>query len=78
MPIKRKQKNKRKNRAVQNTALSKIDNRTNTIKVNVVSNMDTTQNKKTKPKESKPQKARNKKIKMTNIKAKKIRDKKRR
>ena len=50
MPIKNKQKNKKnkisKNRAVHNTAQSKIENRTNTIKVNVVSNIDTIENKK--------------------------------
>lgn len=57
MPSKTKQKNKKskmqRNRAVQNTALSKIDNRTNTIKVNVVSNIDTIENKKAKKKTKK-------------------------
>ena len=75
MPIKKKQKNKKskvsKNRAVRTTAQSKIDNRTNTIKVNVVSNIDTIETKKTK---NKTKKAKN--INKAKPKVKKIRPKK--
>ncbi|MBR3162886.1 MAG: FtsQ-type POTRA domain-containing protein [Clostridia bacterium] len=78
MPIKKKQKNKKnkisKNRAVDTTALSKIDNRTNTIRVNVVSNIDTIENKKAKVKAKKTKKAKN--IGKEKNKVKKIRPKK--
>ena len=78
MPIKKKQKNKKnkisKNRAVDTTALSKIDNRTNTIRVNVVSNIDTIENKKAKVKPKKTKKAKN--IGKEKNKVKKIRPKK--
>lgn len=75
MPIKNKQKNKKnkisKNRAVHNTAQSKIENRTNTIKVNVVSNIDTIENKKIKKKAK-----RTKNINKPKPQVKKIRPKK--
>lgn len=76
MPVNRKQKKKNNtnNKAVKNTALSKTENRTNTIRVNVTSNMDSTEKKSVKQKKSKTQKQKNnnKKIKATNQKAKTI------
>lgn len=75
MPIKKKQKNKKsqisRNRAVHTTAQSKINNKTNTIKVNVISNIDTIETKKVK---NKTKKAKN--INKTKPQVKKIRPKK--
>lgn len=73
MPIKMKQKNNRKTkskkRAVQNTAQSKIENRTSTIEVNVIPNMDNMNKsqkkskKANRPKQSKVKVANSKKMK---------------
>ena len=75
MPIKKKQKNKKskvsKNRAVRTTAQSKIDTRTNTIKVNVVSNIDTIESKKVKNKAKKTNNIKNEKPQVKKIRPKK-------
>ena len=74
MPIKTKQKNKKrsKKRAVDNTAQSKIKNRTNTIKVDVVSNIDTIEKTKVKQSTKKQKNNKKEKPKLKKVKTKRV------